>query len=148
MDDVMKLYVLYDHGCGLCSHLVQWMSRQHSTWELQFVAAGSPESRQLFPDLTLPSRPEELIVVGEDGAVYRGDAAYIMCLYALDGYRPLAIRMSQPTWRPLARRIFTMISTNRLQISDFLGLRSEEALTQTMVSKEPDVLDGRHEPTW
>ena len=144
----MKLYVLYDHGCGLCSHLVQWMSRQHSTWELQFVAAGSPESRQLFPDLTLPSRPEELIVVGDDGAVYRGDAAYIMCLYALDGYRPLAIRMSQPTWRPLARRIFTMISTNRLQISDFLGLRSEEALTQTMVSKEPDVLDGRHEPTW
>ena len=144
----MKLYVLYDHGCGLCSHLVQWMSRQHSTWELQFVAAGSPESRQLFPDLTLPSRPEELIVVGEDGAVYRGDAAYIMCLYALDGYRPLAVRMSQPTWRPLARRIFTMISTNRLQISDFLGLRSEEALTQTMVSKEPDVLDGRHEPTW
>jgi len=144
----MRLYVLYDHGCGLCSHLVQWMSRQHSTWELQFVAAGSPESRQLFPDLTLPSRPEELIVVGDDGAVYRGDAAYIMCLYALDGYRPLAIRMSQPTWRPLARRIFTMISTNRLQISDFLGLRSEEALTQTMVSKEPDVLDGRHEPTW
>jgi len=144
----MKLYVLYDHGCGLCSHLVQWMSRQHSTWELQFVAAGSPESRRLFPDLTLPSRPEELIVVGEDGAVYRGDAAYIMCLYALDAYRPLANRMSQPTWRPLARRIFTMISTNRLQISDFLGLRSEEALARTMVSKDPDVLDGRHEPTW
>jgi len=144
----MRLYVLYDHGCGLCSHLVQWMSRQQSVWELHFVAAGSPESRRLFPELKLPSRPEELIVVGDDGAVYRGESAYIMCLYALDGYRTLAVRMSQPAWRPLARRIFTMISTNRLRISDFLGIRSEEALARTMINKTSDVLDGRHEPTW
>jgi hypothetical protein len=41
-----------------------------------------------------------------------------------------------------------MISTNRLRLSDFLGLRSDEALTRAMVCKPTDVLDGREKPTW
>ena len=144
----MRLYVLYDHGCGLCSHLVQWMSGQSTSHELHFVAAGSPEARQLFPNLPSPARPEELIVVGDDGVVYRGDAAYIVCLYALDAYRGLAARISRPALRPLARKVFAMISTNRLAISDLLGLRSDEALTRTMLSSPTDALDGRDQPTW
>ncbi len=144
----MKLYVLYDHGCGLCSHLVQWMSQQHTSCELHFVAAGSADARALFPDLHSPARPEELIVVSGEGVVYRGDDAYIMCLYALDSYRSLAVRISRPAFRPLARRVFSMISTNRLRLSDFLGLRSDEAMTRVMLGKTSDVLDGRDSPTW
>ncbi|HEX9500071.1 MAG TPA: hypothetical protein VGA10_00305, partial [Thermoanaerobaculia bacterium] len=79
---------------------------------------------------------------------YRGDDAFIMCLYALDSYRSLAVRVSRPAFRALARRLFSMISTNRLRLSDFLGLRSDEALTRAMVCKPTDVLDGREKPTW
>jgi predicted DCC family thiol-disulfide oxidoreductase YuxK len=144
----VKLYVLYDHGCGLCSHVVQWMSQQHSSCEVHYVAAGSTDARRMFPELVSPARPEELIVVSGEGVVYRGDDAFIMCLYALDAYRRLAVRISRPTFRPLARRLFSMISTNRLRLSDFLGLQSDEALTRAMVCKPSDVLDGRQEPTW
>jgi predicted DCC family thiol-disulfide oxidoreductase YuxK len=144
----VKLYVLYDHGCGLCSHLVQWMSQQHSSCEVHYVAAGSTHARRLFPKLLSPARPEELVVVSGEGVVYRGDDAFIMCLYALDAYRSLAVRVSRPAFRPLARRLFSMISTNRLRLSDFLGLRSDEALTRAMVCKPTDVLDGREKPTW
>jgi predicted DCC family thiol-disulfide oxidoreductase YuxK len=144
----VKLYVLYDHGCGLCSHLVQWMSQQHSSCEVHYVAAGSTHARLLFPKLLSPARPEELVVVSGEGVVYRGDDAFIMCLYALDSYRSLAVRVSRPAFRALARRLFSMISTNRLRLSDFLGLRSDEALTRAMVCKPTDVLDGREKPTW
>ena len=144
----MKLYVLYDHGCGLCSHVVQWMSQQSSSCEIEYVAAGSTEARRMFPDLFSPARPEELVVVAEDGTVYRGDDAFIMCLYALDSYRSLATRISRPAFRPLAKLLFSMISTNRMRLSDFLGLQSDEALTRAMLCKPSDVLDGRNKPTW
>jgi predicted DCC family thiol-disulfide oxidoreductase YuxK len=144
----MRLYILYDHGCGLCSHLVQWMSKQESSWELRFVAAGSAEARELFPEFRSPARPEELVVISEDGAVYRGDAAFIVCLYALDAYRTVAERISRPGFRPLAKRLFSMISTNRMQLSDLLGLRSDEALERTVIGKTADVLDVCERPTW
>ncbi len=143
----MRLYMVYDNSCGLCSHLVQWMSTQLTSWELHFVAAGSEEARALFPELPNPARPEELVAISGDGAVYRGDAAFIVCLYALDNYRAIAFRLSRPAFRPLARRVFSMLSTNRLRISDFLGLRSDEALVRTVFSKTPDALDSR-EPVW
>ena len=144
----MKLYVLYDHGCGLCSHVVQWMSQQPTSCEMQYIAAGSTDARRMFPDLLSPARPEELIVVAEDGTVYRGDDAFIMCLYALDSYRSLATRISRPAFRPLAKRLFSMISTNRMRLSDLLGLQSDEALTRAMLCKPSDVLDGRDKPIW
>src|SRR5690349_15983430 len=98
------------------------MSRQETSYELRFIAAGSPEARRLFPDLNSAPRPEELVVVDGEGVVYRGDDAYITCLHALEAYRSLAKRIAQPMFRPLARRVFSMISTNRLLLSDLLGL--------------------------
>ena len=71
----MRLYVLYDAGCGLCSQLVQWISKQPASFSLQFVAAGSDEARRLFPEFQSTARPEELVVISEDGSVYRDEAA-------------------------------------------------------------------------
>lgn len=131
----MRLYVLYDAGCGLCSHLVQWMSSQPASLSLQFVAAGSDEARRLFPEFQTSSTPEELVVIADDGSVYRGESASIMCLYAIDGYRALATRLARPAFRPFARRVFRMLSTNRMQLSDLLGMRSDEALARAIVRK-------------
>jgi len=136
----VRLYVLYDAGCGLCSQLVQWISKQPASFSLQFVAAGSDEARRLFPEFQSTARPEELVVISEDGSVYRDEAAYIMCLYALDACRALAIRLARPGFRPFARRVFSMLSTNRMQLSDLLGMRSDEALARAIVSK--------HEAVW
>jgi predicted DCC family thiol-disulfide oxidoreductase YuxK len=137
MDDAMRLHILYDNSCGLCSHLVVWMSRQPAACELRFVAAGSAEARGLFPELPVTSRPEELVVIDKDGAVYRGDDAYIMCLWALDAYRSVAIRLARPAFRPLARRVFALISTNRLKLSELLGLHSDDAIARTIAENKP-----------
>ncbi len=147
MGDAMRLYVLHDPGCGLCSHLVLWMSKQPSSCELRFVAAGSERARRLFPALANPARPEELVAISEDGLVYRGDAAFIVCLYALDAYRTLAVRLAQPAFRPVARKVFSLLSTNRMRISDFLGLHSDDALARTLVSKRGDTSEGE-QPQW
>lgn len=124
------------------------MSDQPSAYELRFVPAGSDDARRLFPAFHSPARPEELVAISEDGAVYRGEAAFIVCLYALDACRPLAVRLARPGFRPLARQVFSLLSTNRMRISDFLGLHSDDALAHAAISSPPDALDGRRQPVW
>jgi predicted DCC family thiol-disulfide oxidoreductase YuxK len=144
----MRLYVLYDGSCGLCSHLVQWMSGQPTSFELLFVASGSDAARRLFPAFPMPARPEELVVISGDGEVYRGDSAYVVCLYALDNFRTLAVRLARPGFRRMARRLFSMVSTNRVRLSELLGLRPDDDLSRAVLSARPDALDGGGRAVW
>src|SRR5947209_8036605 len=51
------------------------------------LAAQSPEAARLFPG---HAPGAELAVVSDEGAVWLGDHAWIMCLYALRNYRDWA----------------------------------------------------------
>src|SRR5215472_17527550 len=126
-----RLTVLYDGSCGFCSSCKRWLEAQPAYVPLEFVRAGSPQARQLFPDL--PSLDgEELTVVGDDGSVYRGAAAWIVCLWALEDYRLLSERLSSPLLYPLARQAFQRVSQNRREISRALALTPEEDLAHEL----------------
>ena len=100
---VHGLTVLYDAGCGLCAFLREWLGRQRQLVPLTFVAAGSEEAHRQFPSLDHSATLEEITIVGDGGQVYRGSAAWIVCLWALRGYRTLAHRLSTPAGYALAR---------------------------------------------
>jgi len=88
------------------------------------------------------------VVITDDGSVYRGDSAYIVCLYALDNFRALAVRLARPGFRGMARRLFSMVSTNRVRLSELLGLRTDDAISRAVLSARPDALDGGGKPVW
>ena len=121
---MQRLYVLYDDKCGLCRRVKAWAGVQPAIVELVFVAAG--EAERLIPGVSKPDTPEELVAVGDDGSVYRGDAAWIMCFYALEDYREWSFRLASPVLRPLARQAFAALSKSRGRVSDFLGLNDGE----------------------
>jgi predicted DCC family thiol-disulfide oxidoreductase YuxK len=112
-----RLSVLFDAGCGFCLRCREWLLAQPALMELRFVPAGSDEARRLFPGLRHTDPPEELVVVDDEGGVYHEHDAWIMCLYALEAYRPWALRLAGPTLRPLARSAFAWISRNRGALS-------------------------------
>jgi predicted DCC family thiol-disulfide oxidoreductase YuxK len=122
-----RLYVLYDERCGLCRWARQWVLEQPAIVPLEFVAAGSERALRMFPGVAKPGEPEELIVVGDEGQVYRGDSAWIMCLYALEDYREWSLRLASPLLRPLARKAFAMVTKRRGVIGLWLGLSDQEA---------------------
>ena len=124
-----RLYVLYDADCGVCATAREWCSAQAQMVPLEFIAANSPRAAQLFPSLTrLGVRPEELLVVDDQGGVYRGGYAWILCLYALAEYRELSYRLASPSLLPLARQAFAYLSKRRGVVSELLGLRSDREM--------------------
>ncbi|MER8031995.1 DUF393 domain-containing protein [Streptomyces bauhiniae] len=100
---VRGLTVLYDAECGLCTHLRDWLVKQSQLVPLELVPAGSAEARSRFPGVDPAATLEEVTVIGDSGQVYRGAAAWVVVLWALREYRPLAHRFSTPAGAVLAR---------------------------------------------
>lgn len=140
-----KLYVLYDSHCGLCTWARQWMLRQPAFLMVEFIPAGSAASKSRFPGIEPQGKSEELIVIDDQGGVYRNGDAWIMCLYALREYREWSLRLARPALLPLARSAFQLLSKNRFALSQFLELKADEPLQRRLESVPPPAcnLGGR-----
>ena len=112
-----SLYVLFDAECALCQRCRQWLARQPAYIRLEFIPLQSPELTQRFPGIETLKPSEQLLVVSDSGAVYRGAGAWIMCLYALRDYRGWSYRLAHPALLPWARRICELLSENRFIVS-------------------------------
>jgi predicted DCC family thiol-disulfide oxidoreductase YuxK len=125
---VNRLFVLYDSHCGLCREVRDWLAVQPSYIPVALLASDSEEAHRRFPNL--PSR--ELAVVSDSGEVWLGDHAFIMCLWALRGFRRWAMRLASPMLRPMARQAFEAVSHNRRNVSALLRLKSEAELKKKL----------------
>jgi predicted DCC family thiol-disulfide oxidoreductase YuxK len=113
-----KLTVLYDDSCPLCIRCRDWLLTQRTYVEMELVSCHCPEARDRYG--AVPWLGEELVVVSDDGDVWVGAAAFLMCLWALVEWRLWSYRLSSPTFAPLAERFFHALSGNRRLISSLL----------------------------
>jgi len=111
-----ELTVLYDAGCGLCKRVQAWLITKPKYIELVFVPATSEEARSRYPQLDHDLTLNDLTVISDEGAVYCGAKAWLMCLWALRQYRDWAVRLSSPELLPTTKRVMSMISQNRYQL--------------------------------
>ena len=98
-----RLTVLTDPNCPMCARFADWLQRQPLLVPLELVPAGSAAARERFPALDHAQTLEEITVVGDDGAVWTNEYAWVMCLWATRPYRGLAERLARPSMLPLAR---------------------------------------------
>jgi predicted DCC family thiol-disulfide oxidoreductase YuxK len=99
------LTVLYDADCGICRTARAWLSGRAQLVPLEFVPAGSAEAVERYPGIDHNRTLGEITVIADNGDVYEGDAAWLVCLWALDTYRSIANRLATPALRPLARGV-------------------------------------------
>jgi predicted DCC family thiol-disulfide oxidoreductase YuxK len=95
--------VLYDPRCALCAFAAGWLARQRQLVPIDLVPGGSAEARRRFPELDHAATAEDVTVVGDRGQVYRGDSAWIVCLWALARHREFSHTLTTPRGRRLAR---------------------------------------------
>jgi len=138
-----RLYVLFDAECELCVRCRNWLMKQPAFVPLCFIALQSAEARRRFPDIDALKPNEQLLVISDDGSVYRGAYAWIMCLWALQNYRGHAQRMAHPILLPFARIVCELLSRKRFFLSDALFRREPQDTAQLLAAHYP-----RHQASW
>jgi len=73
-------------------------------------------------------------VISDEGAVYRGAHAWVMCLWALENYRAHAQRLAHPVLLPLARTVCELLSRNRFFLSDVLFRREQQSAARKVTA--------------
>ncbi|HEV2828883.1 MAG TPA: DCC1-like thiol-disulfide oxidoreductase family protein [Pyrinomonadaceae bacterium] len=115
------LTVLYDPNCGLCRRVREWLEEQPKLVPLLLVPVKSDEARSRFPMLDHEPTVNDLTVISDEGAVYFGPKAWLMVLWALCRYREWSYRLASPELLPTTRRVVSLISQRRYQISRAAG---------------------------
>ena len=115
-----RLYVLFDAQCELCVRCRNWLKNQPAFVPLSFIALQSAEAQQRFPGIDALKPNEQLLVISDEGAVYRGAHAWIMCLWALRKYREHALRLASPVLLSFAQIVCELLSRNRFHLSEAL----------------------------
>ncbi|WP_343244852.1 DCC1-like thiol-disulfide oxidoreductase family protein [Streptomyces sp. SID14478] len=102
---VRRLTVLYDAECPLCTFARGWLARQRQLVPLEFVPAGSGEARRRFPAVDHARTLSDITVIGDGGQLYRGPAAWVVCMWALREHRATAHRMATPAGMKVAKQV-------------------------------------------
>jgi predicted DCC family thiol-disulfide oxidoreductase YuxK len=123
-----SLTVLYDNDCGLCCRAVRRLIPEPAYLPLRFAPGRAPQVRERFASAFAAAGDDQLIVLADTGELYKGPSAWIMVLYALRRYRPLAMRLASPALRPLAARVIGVITRNRLEISELFWCSPDPAI--------------------
>jgi len=131
------LYVLFDADCELCLRCRNWLAQQPAFVPLVFIAFQSDEPQHRFPGIDALEPDEQLLVISDEGAVYRGAHAWIMCLWALENYREHAQRMAHPILLPFARIVCELLSRNRFFLSDALFRQEPQNTARLLIAHHP-----------
>jgi predicted DCC family thiol-disulfide oxidoreductase YuxK len=134
-----RLYVLFDGECAMCRNSCAWLGRQPAFIELQLIPLQSPEIGRHFPGVEKMDLRERLVVVSDEGAVYQGQYAWVMCLYALREYRVWSQRLAHPALLHLARHVCELVSKNRLALSGLFLKDPIEELSRKLQTMPPAV---------
>lgn len=98
-----SLTVLYDSHCGLCRQIKTWLEDQPAYLQLEFLPAGSVEVETRYPALHRARTLTELTVISDEGGLYEGEDAFLICFYALYDYRSIAFTLANPLGRRVLR---------------------------------------------
>lgn len=112
-----RLTVLFDQECRLCEAVVRRLRSEESYIELEFIAAAAPRAAKLFPEIVSSVPLSEVVAIADGGEVYRGDAAWLMVLWAMKRTRAMSLTLAQPLYRGLVRRAVASVGKHRLSLS-------------------------------
>jgi predicted DCC family thiol-disulfide oxidoreductase YuxK len=119
---MLTLTLLYDPECGLCRRVQGWLAEQPKLIELRMIPIKTEAARRRYPQLNHDLTREDLTAISDEGAVYFGSKAWLMVLWTLSGYREWAYRLATPELLPTTRKVVSLISQHRYQISRATGM--------------------------
>ena len=130
------LYVLFDAKCELCRRVRVWLQGQPPFVPLTFVPLQSPDLEERFPGVTAMEPARQILIISDEGNVWRGADAWIMCLWALREFRAWSQRLASPLLRPFAMRVCDLVSRNRHRFSAWFHRTSPQEIADTLAAQD------------
>ncbi len=114
------LYLLYDRDCPVSLRHREWLAKQAAIVPLHGVAHQAEEVLRRFPGIAAHLTPRQLTAVSDNGQLWTGPSAVVMCLFALEKYRELAERLALPNLLPYARTALELLSREVFEMNHLL----------------------------
>ena len=112
-----QFHVLYDAQNDFALRCYGWLTAQPTVWPLEFVPFQAPELVARFEGIDEFRSRGPLLVVSDEGGVYAGSRAFIICLYVLERYQDWAFRLAAPALMPFAGIAFDLLAKNGRKFS-------------------------------
>jgi predicted DCC family thiol-disulfide oxidoreductase YuxK len=116
--------LIYDAECAMCRASALWiMRRALSSGQLEILPCRAGVTRERFPAVTEAACMTAMQLVLPDGRVLSGADAVPELLRRIRGWGWVAGAFALPGVRPIGRRLYAWIASNRMRISCALERR-------------------------
>ena len=129
---VKKIEVFYDGRCGMCCSFHEWIHRQERAFQIDFVPYQAERAEEVFPGIHTLDPAREMIVRVDNGEIYRGAEAWVMCLYSCANHRDMAKRLARPAMLAVAIRVCHLLAANRHGLSKVFFRREDKEVRKTL----------------
>lgn len=116
--------ILYDGACPFCVRCAEWLARSPQRIALSTVDCHSEVARRRYG--RIPGLGRELVAVDDAGRFWVGPAAFVMCLWALEGWSALVTWMLWGPLQPLTIALFAAVTAGRGTLARWTGTPSCE----------------------
>ncbi len=124
--NISTVEVYYDGQCGMCCTFHEWINEQQRAYEVKFIPYQSERAELLFPGVMALDPASEMIVRTNDGELFRGAQAWVLCLYSCSSYQKVAVKLGGPLLLPVAIKACNVLAANRHKLSKvFFGKKDK-----------------------
>ncbi|MDB9741293.1 DUF393 domain-containing protein [Akkermansiaceae bacterium] len=137
--NINKIEVFYDGHCGMCCTFHEWLNKQKRAFEVEFIPYQSDRAIEVFPEIETLDPDKEMIVRTDDGEIYQGAEAWVICLHSGKKYQGIADKMASPALLPMAKKTCNILAANRLKLSGLLFKKKDQEVAEHLHEMEgPD----------
>jgi predicted DCC family thiol-disulfide oxidoreductase YuxK len=141
-NNLFSIDIFYDGSCGMCCTFKDWLVAEERAFAIQCLPYQSEKAAEVFPGLS-EHEPEKVMVVRTDqGEVFKGAEAWVLCLYSCKHHQKKAKTLSSKFLLPLAMKTCNLIAANRQGISDLFFKKKNKELKEELSKEEDPKCDG------
>lgn len=127
-----KIEVFYDGRCGMCCSFHEWINRQPRAYEIDFIPYQAARAEKVFPGIGTLDPAREMIVRTNQGEIYRGAEAWVLCLYSCANHQNTAMKLATPGMLSVAIRACRVLAANRHSLSKVFFRRKDKEVRETL----------------
>ena len=131
-EQIQKIEVFYDGRCGMCCSFHEWINRQPRAYRIDFIPYQSPDAEKVFPGIGTLDPAREMIVRTDQGKIYRGAEAWVLCLHSCANHQTAARKLATPGMLSVAIRACRVLAANRHSLSKVFFRRKDKAVREVL----------------